>query len=521
MKKIQIYDTTLRDGTQGEGMSLSLEDKLALTKRFDQFGIDYIEGGWPGSNPKDFAFFKEVKALKLRRAKVVAFGATRRANTKVSSDNNMKALLESGTKTVTIFGKSWDFHVRKVFRTSLAENLKMIRDSVDYLKSKKLEVIFDAEHFFDGFRAHPAYAIQCIREAARAGADVICLCDTNGGSLPHQIAAGVTRARKSVERPLGIHCHNDGGLGVANSITAVEHGAVQVQGTFNGYGERCGNANLTTIIPVLQTKMNLPVVPERQLRKLTDVSHYVAEVANMPIENSQPFAGRSAFAHKGGVHVNAMLKHVKTYEHMNPALIGNRRRFLVSELSGKSNVLLKAKELNIPLHKDAPHTKAILQKLSELENEGYQFEAAEASFELLMKKELGTYKENQFFTLRKASVNNERIGDQNPTAEAMVKVEVRGEESDGIATGLGPVDALYQALAKALLRFYPVIQKIHLTDYKVRVVNSQAGTAAKVRVFIQFQDDRDTWSTVGVSENIIEASWDALVDAIEYRLLRS
>ena len=518
-KKIQIYDTTLRDGAQGEGISLSLQDKLALAKRFDEFGVDYVEGGWPGSNPKDLAFFKEVKKLKVKRASIVAFGATRRANTKVSSDPNIKALLEAGTKTVTIFGKSWDFHVRKVFGTSLAENLKMIRDSVAYLKSKKLEVIFDAEHFFDGFQAAPGYAIQCIREAARAGADLICLCDTNGGSLPHQIAVGVKRARKSVPAPLGIHCHNDGGLGVANSIAAVEHGAVQVQGTFNGYGERCGNANLTTLIPVLQMKMNFRTLSERQLRKLTEISHYVAEVANMPIENNQPFAGRSAFAHKGGVHVNAMLKHAKTYEHMNPALVGNRRRFLVSELSGKSNVLLKAKELNISLRKDAPHTKAILQKLAQLENEGYQFEAAEASFELLMKKELGRYK--KFFKVKEAEVLTERIGGGSSESRASVKLEVKEEEQAAIEKGDGPVDALYRGLTQALVRFYPVIEKIHLTDYKVRVVNSEAGTAAKVRVFIQFQDETDTWSTVGVSENIIEASWQALVDAVEYKLLKS
>ena len=518
MKKIQIYDTTLRDGTQGEGMSLSLNDKLMLAKRFDRFGIDYIEGGWPGSNPKDLAFFKEAKKVKFKHAKLVAFGSTRRANSKVANDDNIKFLLEAGTKTVTIFGKSWDFHVKEVFKTSLKENLNMIRESVEYLKSKKLEVIYDAEHFFDGFHESPEYAIQTIREAVKAGADMVVLCDTNGGSLPHQVAIAVNRARKASKAPIGIHVHNDGDLAVANSIAAVEHGAIQVQGTINGYGERCGNANLTSIIPVLQLKLRLKVLPQKSMKQLTELSHYVAEVCNMPIENNQPFTGQSAFAHKGGVHVNAMLKNAKTYEHISPALVGNHTRFLVSELSGKSSVLLKAKELNIDLDRDMPHTRAILQKVRELENQGYQFEAAEASFELLMKKELGRYK--KFFTVKEAEVLTENIGEGSPESRASVKLEVKGEEADAIEKGDGPVDALYKGLAKALIRFYPVIEKIHLTDYKVRVVNPQDGTAAKVRVFIQFQDETHNWSTVGVSENIIEASWQALVDAIEYKLLK-
>ncbi len=518
MKKIQIYDTTLRDGTQGEGMSLSLNDKLMLAKRFDRFGIDYIEGGWPGSNPKDLAFFKEAKKIKFKHAKLVAFGSTRRANSKVANDDNIKFLLEAGTKTVTIFGKSWDFHVKEVFKTSLKENLNMIRESVEYLKSKKLEVIYDAEHFFDGFHENPEYALQTIREAAKAGADMIVLCDTNGGSLPHQIAIGVKRARKATKAPIGIHVHNDGDLAVANSVTAVEHGAIQVQGTINGYGERCGNANLISIVAVLQLKLKLKALPEKSLKQLTEISHYVAEVCNMPIENNQPFTGQSAFAHKGGVHVNAMLKNAKTYEHISPSLVGNHTRFLVSELSGKSNVLLKAKELNIDLDQDTPHTRAILQKVRELENQGYQFEAAEASFELLMKKELGKYK--NFFEVKKAVISNEIIGDKNSTVGATVKIAVKNKEEEATEIGNGPVDALYKALRKVLVSFYPVVEKIHLTDYKVRVVDSQAGTGAKVRVFIQFQHETETWSTVGVSENIIEASWQALVDAVEYKLLK-
>ena len=500
-------------------MSLSLEDKLLLAKRFDRFGIDYIEGGWPGSNPKDLAFFKETKKIEFQHAKVVAFGSTRRPHTKAANDDNVKALLEAGTKTVTIFGKSWDFHVTEVFRTSLKENLLMIRETVEYLKSKKLEVIYDAEHFFDGFHANPEYALKTLREAARAGANLLCLCDTNGGSLSHQIAVAVKRARKFTRMPLGIHCHNDGELAVANSITAVEYGVVQVQGTINGYGERCGNANLTSIIPVLQVKIGLKVLPEKKLRELTELSHYVAEVCNMPIQNNQPFTGRSAFAHKGGVHVNAMLKNAKTYEHMNPSAVGNSRRFLVSELSGKSNVLLKAEELNFKLDPNAHETRDILQKMRELENEGYQFEAAEASFELLMRRILG--REKKFFKTENVVVFNEKIGDDNPIVEASVTVVVKDEKEPKREKGDGPVDALYKALRSALAKFYPVVNQIHLTDYKVRVVNSQAGTAAKVRVFIQFQDETDTWCTVGVSENIIEASWQALVEAVEYKLLKS
>jgi 2-isopropylmalate synthase len=395
----------------------------------------------------------------------------------------------------------------------------MIRDSVDYLKSKKLEVIYDAEHFFDGFRENSEYAIQTLKEAVKAGCDLVCLCDTNGGSLPHQIAVAVKRARKAIKAPLGIHVHNDGDLAVANSITAVEHGAIQVQGTINGYGERCGNANLTSIIPVLQLKLKLKVLPEKKLKQLTELSHYVAEICNMPIENNQPFTGQSAFAHKGGVHVNAMLKNRKTYEHITPSSVGNNTRFLISELSGKSNVMLKAKELDIDLDQNAPHAKAILAKVRELEHQGYQFEAAEASFELLMKKELGKYK--RFFEVKNAVLSNEIIGDKNTTVGATVKIAVKDKEAEATEVGNGPVDALYKAFRKVLIGFYPAIANIHLTDYKVRVVDSQAGTAAKVRVFIQFQDGTDTWSTVGVSENIIEASWKALVEAVEYKLLKS
>lgn len=516
MKRIEIYDTTLRDGTQGEGMSLALNDKLALAKRLDDFGVDYIEGGWPGSNPKDLAFFKEARKIRFKRAKIVAFGSTRRPHTKAPEDEQVKLLLEAQTKAITVFGKSWDFHVREVFKTSLKENLSMIRDTVGYLKSKKRRVIYDAEHFFDGFRADSEYALQTLREAAKAGADLISLCDTNGGSLPHQVAIVIKRVRKSVRVPLGIHCHNDCGLAVANSVTAVEHGALQIQGTINGYGERCGNANLTSIIPVLQLKLGLRVVSDRKLRELTKLSHYAAEICNMPVEGNQPFVGQSAFAHKAGIHVNAMMKNAKTYEHINPALLGNRRRFLISELSGKSNILHKSAELGFDLSKDRAETRAILEKIQDLENQGYQFEAAEASFELLMRKMLG--KSKKFFDILEVRVLAEKLGDVHPIAEATVKVKVGDEIEHTTADGDGPVNALDNALRKALVKFYPVLERIRLSDYKVRVVNSAAGTAAKVRVLIQFQDEKRVWSTIGVSENIIEASWRALLEAMEYRL---
>ena len=515
---ILLYDTTLRDGAQGEGISLSLNDKLLIAKRLDRFGIHYIEGGWPGSNPKDLAFFKEIRNAGIEKAKIVAFGSTRRAQQKVQEDANVKALLEAKTKVVTIFGKSWDFQVTEVFKTPLEENLKMIRETVAYLKEKGLEVIYDAEHFFDGFKENPDYALKTLREAAKAGADNLTLCDTNGGSLPEEVRNAVRQVKRSVKVPLGIHCHNDCNLAVANSITAVEEGCVLVQGTFNGYGERCGNANLTSILPVVQIKMKKRCLPDSKLEELTEVSHYIAEVCNMPMENNQPFSGRSAFAHKGGVHINAVMKNVKTYEHMDPRGVGNHRRFLVSELGGRTNVLLKAKELSIDLQKESPETQRILSEVHRLENEGYQFEAAEASFQLLIQKLLG--REKKFFKLINASVQAENIGDESPLAKALVVVRVKEEEIRKEAQGDGPVDALYNALRKALEKFYPAIDKIHLTDYKVRVVNSQAGTAAKVRVFIEFQDEKENWTTVGVDKNIIEASWKALVEAIQYKLAK-
>ena len=516
---ILLYDTTLRDGAQGEGISLSLKDKLLIAKRLDRFGIHYVEGGWPGSNPKDKAFFKEIQEAGIEKARIVAFGSTRRADKKVQEDPNVKSLLEAGTRVVTIFGKSWDFQVKEVFKISLEENLRMIRETVSYLKEKGLEVIYDAEHFFDGFKENPDYALKTLQEAARAGADNLTLCDTNGGSLPTEIKKAISEVKKALKAPLGIHCHNDCNLAVANSLAAVEEGSVLVQGTINGYGERSGNANLTSIIPALQLKMKKRCLPDEKLKELTEMSHYVAEICNMPIEPSQPFTGRSAFAHKGGVHIDAMQKNVKTYEHIDPETIGNHRRFLSSELGGRTNLLVKAKELSVDLKKDSPETRRILEEVQKLENEGYQFEAAEASFQLLIQRLLG--REKKFFEVVSASVPNEKIGDHSSVAAGTVKVKVQGKVVEGKEEkGDGPVDALYKALRRALEKFYPVINQIHLTDYKVRVVDSKAGTAAKVRVFITFQDKKEDWTTVGVDKNIIEASWKALVEAIEYKLGR-
>lgn len=515
-KKILFYDTTLRDGSQAEGISLSSHDKILIAKRLDQFGIHYVEGGWPGSNPKDMEFFHAVKKAGLKRSKIVAFGSTRRAHMKVKDDLQIKGLLDAGTKVVTVFGKSWDLHVTDVFKTSLKENLLMIYETVAYLKDKKIEVIYDAEHFFDGFKANPEYAIKTLQQAAKAGANNLSLCDTNGGSLPHEVRHAILKIKRAVKTPLGIHCHNDAELAVANSIQAVGEGCVLVQGTVNGYGERCGNANLVSIIPDLQYKMGFKCFPAAKLKELTALSHYVAEVCNMPLLNTQAFTGRSAFAHKGGVHINAMVKNAKTYEHVEPKAVGNYRRYLVSELGGKTNIMIKAKELELNFGKDSPESKKILTEIQRLEHEGYQFEAAEASFELLVQKILGKFK--PFFKTQAVSVRTAEIGDGNPRSIADVKLTAKDREHFESAEGDGPVNALDSALRKALAKTYPVIDEIHLTDYKVRVVNSEAGTAAKVRVFIEFQDKDKSWTTVGVHENIIEASWKALVEAIEYKL---
>jgi 2-isopropylmalate synthase len=513
-KKVQIYDTTLRDGAQSEYISFSVEDKLRIAKKLDELGVHYIEGGWPGSNPKDIEFFERVKDLRLR-ARVVPFGSTKRRGSQVEEDQNIRALLDTGMKTVCIVGKSWDLHVIHVLRTDLEENLRMIQDSVEYLKSKGLEVIFDAEHFFDAYKSNPSYALETLKAAQEA--DCIVLCDTNGGTLPLEVQEIIGDVQREIKTPLGIHAHNDADMAVANTIVAVRMGVGHVQGTINGFGERCGNANLCSIIPNIKLKLGIDCVTDGQLKKLTEVSRFVSEIANVRPQYNMPYVGESAFAHKGGIHVDAVLKKAETYEHIRPELVGNRRRMLVSELAGKSTIMLKAEEYGLDLKKDTPETRKILAKLKEMEKQGYQFEGAEASFELLMKKALGMYK--SFFELEGFRVTVDARDDEL-IAEATVKVRVDGKEEHTAAEGNGPVNALDNALRKALEKFYPVLKDMHLSDYKVRVLDEKKGTAAKVRVLIQSSDKKSSWGTVGVSENIIEASWIALADSIDYKLMK-
>jgi 2-isopropylmalate synthase len=522
MAKIELYDTTLRDGSQGEGISFSVQDKLDIARKLDSMGIHYIEGGWPGSNPKDMEFFLQIKKAHLKNSKITAFGSTRRPHSAVAKDPNIKALLKARTKVITIFGKSWDLHVTDVLRTSLKENLEMIKDTISYLKSRKKgerprEVIYDAEHFFDGYQANPVYALKTLLVAQEAGCDVIVLCDTNGGTLTSRLTEIIKEIIPKVKVPLGIHTHNDNGMAVANSIAACQCGCQQVQGTINGYGERCGNADLCSIIPNLKLKLGLDCMSDKKLEDLTEIARFVAETANRALENSQPFVGKSAFAHKGGVHVNAVMKKPRTYEHIEPLKVGNKRRILISELSGQSNVLVKARELELDLEKGTPQTKKILRLVQDLEHRGYQFEAAEASFELLMKRALGKYK--RFFELEGFKVLVEKKG-KKLISEATMKLKVGNISEHTAAEGDGPVNALDKALRKALRGFYPTLAQMHLSDFKVRVLNAEAGTAAKVRVLIQSQDSQDSWSTIGVHENIIEASWQALVDSVEYKLLK-
>ena len=517
-KQIYIYDTTLRDGTQGEGVSLSVDDKVKIAKKLDSLGVHYIEGGWPGSNPKDMEFFHRVKQLDLKQAKVAAFGSTRRAGIKAEDDANLQMILESGVEVVAIFGKSWDFHVTHALGTTLEENLNMIYDSIRFLKENGLEVFYDAEHFFDGYKKNPEYALNTIRKASEAGADCLVLCDTNGGSLPHEVTQIVNHVKSELTTPVGIHVHNDGGLAVANSLAAVEAGAVQVQGTINGLGERCGNADLISILPNLQLKLGYQVVSEEQIRQLTNVSRYVFEIANIVPPNSQPFVGVSAFAHKGGMHVSAILKAGETYEHIRPEVVGNTRRVLVSELSGQSNLLFKAQEMNLNLDKSSPEGKAIIQRIKELEHQGYQYEGAEASFELLLRKGLGEYEE--VFSVQSVKIHMEKLRNGESITEATVKLRVQDNIVHTVAEGNGPVNALDNALRKALEQFFPAIRDMYLSDYKVRVLSEHEATASKVRVLIESTDGKDSWSTVGVSSNVIEASWEALLDSMNYVLLR-
>jgi len=519
-QRIAIYDTTLRDGTQGEGITLSLEDKLKISRRLDEFGVDYIEGGWPGSNPKDAAFFEAARAIRWEHSRLAAFGSTRRARTTAAEDSNIRCLLEAGTPVVTIFGKSWMLHVTHALRTEPERNLEMIYDSVKHLVSHGREVIYDAEHFFDGYRADPDYALKALEAARDAGASCLSLCDTNGGTLPSEVGEVVGVVRSRLDTPIAMHAHNDSGLAVANSIVGVGCGASQVQGTINGYGERCGNANLCSIIPILELKMGLQALPEGKLSEITEVAHFVDDVANQVPADRQPFVGLSAFAHKAGIHVDAMMKHPKTYEHISPELVGNTRRILISELSGSSTVIQMAKNRGIDLDKAAPEVRAVLDRISALENEGYSFEGAEASFELLLKKSLGQHR--KLFHLDGFRVIIEkRSPDQPPITEATLKVLVDGKEAFVVAEGDGPVHALDNALRKALNEFYAdEIERIRLVDFKVRVVNVKEGTAAKVRVGIESSDSAESWNTVGVSTNIIEASVSALADSVEYGLLK-
>jgi len=515
VEKIKVYDTTLRDGMQAEGVSFSLEDKLAVAKCLDEFGVDYIEGGYAASNPKEAEFFIEAAKLGLKHSKITAFGSTRRADRKVAKDETLKAILDCKTPAATLVGKTWDLHVTDVLGCSLDKNLKICSESVRYLKEHGLETIFDAEHFYDGYKKNPEYAAKVLQAAVDAGADIVVLCDTNGGSLPSEI---YEISKEVCERfpstAIGIHAHNDADCATANTLVAVRAGVRHVQGTINGLGERAGNANLCTVIPNLGLKMGFELLSAEKMETLTDVSRFVFEISNLAPVMNMPYVGASAFAHKAGLHVNALRKNKRTYEHISPALVGNERRFLISELSGKSNILAQLEKSKIA--EDKKLARRILDRVQKLEHEGYQFEAADASFELLVKKIMGSY--NPFFELTKYHVAVEHRADGGTVTEATVKLSVDGVTDHVVGEGDGPVNALDAALRKALEQFYPDITDVRLIDYKVRVVNARAGTAAKVRVIIESRDKDTIWGTVGVSENIIEASWQALVDSVEYKL---
>lgn len=517
MHRIDMYDTTLRDGSQGEGVNFSLQDKLLITQKLDEVGMDFIEGGYPLSNPKDMAYFEEVQRLPLHHAKIVAFGMTRRKGIRAADDVGMKALVQSRAPVVTIVGKTWDLHVREVLRVDQAENLAMIGDSLRFCREAgEQRVFYDAEHFFDGLRYNREFALQTLRAAQEAGAEVIILCDTNGGSLPEWIAEATALAKRELSVPLGIHGHNDGDLATANTLAAIQAGATQVQGTINGIGERCGNTDLLCVIPNLLLKMGYQALSPDKIRRLTELSRYVYELANMNFRNNQPFVGSSAFAHKGGMHVHAVERNPHSYEHIDPETVGNERRVLVSELAGQSNVLALGEAHQLTRDQAV----RVLNRVQDLENEGYQFEAAAASFDLLIRKELGSYR--PFFEPKSFRVNTEQdFSTATPVSEATVKLVVGGRVEHTVAEGDGPVNALDGALRKALEPVYEALKTMRLVDYKVRVVNPRAGTAARVRVTIESQDGDDVWGTVGVHENIIEASWQALVDSIEYKLFKA
>ncbi len=515
MTKLSIYDTTLRDGTQSEGISLSVNDKLKIARRLDEFGVNYIEGGWPGSNPKDVEFFDRAKSLKFKNAKLAAFGSTRRRDTLAEQDRNLQALIKAETPVVTVVGKSWELHVIDVLETNREENLDMIKESVTYLKSQGKEVIYDAEHFFDGYKAHPDYAIETLRAADEGGADVLVLCDTNGGCLPWEIQEITAAVDELFDTRLGIHTHDDGGNGVANTLAGVRGGAVHLQGTINGYGERVGNANLCSVIPNLQLKMGYSCVSAENLARLTDLSHFVDEVANQPPDSRLPYVGKKAFSHKGGIHVAAMLKNEDSYQHINPDLVGNHRQTLISDLSGRGNVIDKAHQFGLDVDND--QAKEIVTQIKDLEAQGFTFESAEASVNLMMHRMKPGYK-RPFELIDFMTVVEHRQG-RGVVSEATVKVRVGDQIFHTAAEGNGPVNALDTALRKALIDVYPRLINIRLDDYKVRILDSESGTAAHVRVLIDTQNGKNHWSTVGASTNIIDASWRALADSMEYALL--
>ncbi|MDK2935909.1 MAG: citramalate synthase [Eubacteriaceae bacterium] len=517
-EKILVFDSTLRDGAQAEGISFSVEDKIRVMETLDRMGVDYIEAGNPGSNPKDIEFFNRIKNAKLKHAKLVAFGSTRRGGIHVEDDANLAAILDTQTPAVAIFGKSWTFHITDIIKTTLDENLKMIQDTMAYLKAHGKDVTFDAEHFFDGYKADPAYAIDALLAAQEGGADYLALCDTNGGTLPSEIFKIVTDVKSKLSIPLGIHCHNDSGLAVANSLMAVEAGVRQVQGTFLGYGERSGNANLSTIIPNLQLKMGYECLSEAEMQKLTSSAIRIAEISNFTLSNQMPFVGKSSFAHKGGMHIDAVMKNPASFEHVPPESVGNERRILMSEVSGRSTIIQLINEVDPTLTKKSEETTQVMDRIKELEYQGYQFEGAESSVKLLIRKELGKHK--PFFTLEDFKTIGEKPhSDESLSSSAVVKINVDGQSEINAAEGDGPVNALDKALRKALEVFYPTIKNVRLTDFKVRVIDSKSATAAKVRVLIESSDGQDIWTSVGVSTDVIEASLIALTDSIEYKLL--
>ena len=515
--RIFTFDTTLRDGTQGEAVSFTVEDKLIIAQKLDEVGIDYIEGGWPGSNPKDKEFFAKARDIHFHHAKLTAFGSTRFAKNPVDRDPNVRQLVEAGTPTVAIFGKSWDLHTRRALGITEEENLTLISETVKHLKDHGREVVYDAEHFFDGYQSNPDFALRTLDAAKTAGADVLCLCDTNGGTLTARLTEIVAEVRKRFDGVLGIHCHNDSDVAVANTIAAVEQGATHVQGCVNGYGERCGNANLASVIANLELKLGHTTIGPEKLQQLTTVARFIAELANLPLRNDQPFVGHSAFAHKGGVHVSAVLREAATYEHIRPELIGNRQRVLLSDLSGRSNILYKLKQHGLEkLSEDA--RRELLERIKHMEYQGYELEAAEGTFELLVREAL--HPGVHFFEVVGFEVKTKMTAHQDVQTEATVTLKAQDGVHSATATGHGPVNALDVCLRQCLSSLYPTLANVRLTDYKVRVLDAKKGTAAKVRVLIEWTDHRRSWTTVGVSDNVIEASWRAMLDAIRLELIR-